>query len=82
MAMILGLKSAVEARAVEQAARRGVPVKEFLESLIEDSLSGGEGETSYHTMEEWEAALDEFADSPAFAKAANRFVDDSRERIY
>ena len=51
-------------------------------SVIEDSLSGGEGEVSYQTMEQWEAALDEFADSPAFAKAANRFVDDSREGIY
>jgi hypothetical protein len=82
MAVILELKSEVEARAVEQAARRGVPVKEFLESVIEDSLSGGEGETSYQTMEEWEAALDEFANSPAFAKAESCFVDDSRERIY
>ena len=63
-------------------ARRCVPVKNFLESVIADSLSGGEGETSYQTTEEWEAALDEFADSPAFAKAANCFVDDSREGIY
>jgi hypothetical protein len=82
MAVILELKSEVESCAIEQAARRGVPVKYFLESVIEDSLSSGEGETSYHTTEEWEAALDEFADSPAFVKAANRFVDDSREGIY
>lgn len=76
------MKPEVEARAIEQAARRGVPVKDFLEAVIEVSLSGGEGETSYQTMEEWEAAPDEFADSPAFTKAANRSVDDSREGIY
>jgi hypothetical protein len=33
------------------------------------------------TMEEWEAALDDFADSPAFSKAVS-LVDDSRESIY
>jgi hypothetical protein len=82
MTVTLEMKSEVEARAIKQARRRGVPVKDFLESVIEDSLSGREGETSYQTVEEWEAALDEFADSPAFAKAANRFVDDSREGIY
>jgi hypothetical protein len=40
------------------------------------------GPNSYQTLEEWEIALDEFANSPAFARAANRFVDDSREGIY
>jgi hypothetical protein len=76
------LKPEVEARAIKQVASRGVPIEDFLEAVIEDSLSRGEGQFSYQTVEEWEAALDEFADSPAFAKAANRFVDDSRERIY
>jgi hypothetical protein len=33
------------------------------------------------TTEEWEAALDEFADSPSFGKAV-LLVDDSRESIY
>lgn len=82
MAVTLELKSEVEARAVEQAARRGVLVKDFLESVIADSLSGREGQTSYQTTEEWEAALDEFANSPAFAKAANCFVNNNREGIY
>lgn len=45
MAVTLELKSDVEARVVEQAAWRGVRVKDFLEYVIEDSLSGGEGET-------------------------------------
>jgi hypothetical protein len=58
-----------------------VPVEEFLESVIKDSLNGGEGETSYRTTAEWEAALDEFADSPAFGKTES-FVEDSRVSIY
>jgi hypothetical protein len=82
MTVTLELKPEVEARVVEQAASRGVPVEGFLEAVIEDSLNGGEGQDSYQTPEEWKAALDEFANSPAFAKAANRFVDDSREGIY
>lgn len=81
MTVTLELKPEVEARIVEQAAIRGVPVEDFLESVIEDSLSGGEGQDSYQTLEEWEAALDEFADSPAFGRAVS-FVDDSRESIY
>jgi len=36
----------------------------------------------YRTLEDWEAALDEFANNSAFAKAATRFVDDSRESSY
>jgi hypothetical protein len=59
-----------------------VPVEDFLESVIEASLGDGEGQAPYQTTAEWEAALDEFADSPAFAKATNRFVDDSCEGIY
>jgi hypothetical protein len=82
MTVILDLKPEVEARAVEQAASRGVLVEDFLGSLIEESLNSGEVQSSYQTPEEWAAALDEFANSPAFAKAANRFVDDSREGIY
>jgi hypothetical protein len=82
MIVMLELKPEVEARVVEQAASRGVPVEDFLEAVIGDSLNGREGQDSYQTPEEWEAALDEFANSPAFAKAANRFVDDSREGIY
>jgi hypothetical protein len=81
MAVTLELKPEVEARAVEQAASRGVPVEDFLESVIEDSLNGEADQISYQTSQEWEAALDEFADSPAFGRAVS-FVDDSRESIY
>jgi hypothetical protein len=34
-------------RVVEQAASRGVPVEDFLESVLEDSLNGGEDQNSY-----------------------------------
>jgi hypothetical protein len=47
MTVTLELKSEVEVRAVGQAATRSLPVKDFLESVIEDSLRGGEGKTFY-----------------------------------
>lgn len=81
MTVTLELKPEVEARVVEQAASRGVPVEDFLESVIEESLNSGEDKISYRTLEEWEAALDEFADSPTFGRAVS-FIDDSRESIY
>jgi hypothetical protein len=81
MTVTLELKPEIEARAIEQAASRGVQVKDFLESVIEDRLNSGEGNSVYQTAEEWEAALDEFADSPAFGKAL-MLVDDSRESLY
>ncbi len=84
MAVTLELNPEVEARAIKQAANRGVPVEEFLKSVIEVSLSNGEEKSFYQTAtaEEWETALDEFANSPAFDKVAGQFVDDSRESIY
>ena len=84
MTVTLELKPEVEARIIKRAAAHGVPVEEFLKSVIEDSLSDEEEKLFYETAtaEEWETALDEFANSPAFAKAAGRFVDDSRESIY
>jgi hypothetical protein len=81
MTVTLDLKPEVEARIVEQAASRGIPVEDFLESVIEESLNGEKGQYSYQTHEEWETALDEFADSPAFARAVS-LIDDSRESIY
>jgi hypothetical protein len=84
MTVTLELKPEVEARVIEQAAAYGVPVEEFLQSVIEGSLSNGEEKPFYETAtaEEWETALDDFANSPAFAKAAGRFVDDSRAEFY
>jgi hypothetical protein len=47
-------------------------------------LSNGEEKPFYKsaTAEEWEVALDQFANSSAFARAAGQIVDDSRESIY
>lgn len=83
MSVTLELKPEVEARVIEQAAEHGVPVEAFLESVIEDSLTGKEEKPFYETAtaEEWEVALDEFGDSPSFAKSAS-LMDDSRESIY
>lgn len=83
MSVTLELKPEVEARANEQAAARGVPVESFLEAVIEDTLTEREGQPldETATAEEWEAALDDFADSPAFSKAVS-LVDDSRAEIY
>ena len=80
MTVRLELKPEVEARVIKEAASRGVRVEDFLESVIEDSLNGGEGQISCRTLEEWEAALDELADSPAFGRAVS-LVDESRENI-
>ncbi len=81
MTVTLELKPEVEARVVEQAASLGMPVENFLESMIEESLNGEEGKNSYRTPEEWEAALDEFADSPAFGRVVS-VVDDNRVEFY
>jgi hypothetical protein len=60
MTVTLELEPEVEARIIEQAAAHGVPVEEFLESVIEDNLGNGEEKPFYETAtaEEWEAALD------------------------
>lgn len=47
MSVTLELKPEVEARAIEQAASCGVAVEDFLESVIEESLNGGESQISY-----------------------------------
>jgi len=83
MTVTIELKPETEARAVEQAAAQGVAVEEFLERVIEKSLSGDDGRSFYETatVAEWESALDEFAESPAFEHAPP-LIDDSREAIY
>ncbi len=86
MTITLELKPETEARAIEQAAAHGLPVEDFLASVIEGSLNGGEGgvatERSYDTMtpeerarawEEWAASHD--PNTPVI-------FDDSREAIY
>lgn len=86
MIVTLELKPETEARAVEQAKARGISVQDFLASVIEGKLNGGEGslatERSDDTMtpeerarawEEWAASHDPH--TPVI-------LDDSREVIY
>ncbi len=84
MTLTIELKPEIEAQIIERAAAQGVPVKVYLESFIEDRLSTGNGKPFYETAtaDEWEIALADFTNSPVFAKARGRFVDDSRESIY
>jgi hypothetical protein len=80
MTVTLELKPETEAKAIQQAASRGVAVEDLLIEVIETNLNSENEKPFYETAtnEDWESALDEFANSPSFAKAAGRFVDDSR----
>lgn len=82
MPITLELKPEVEARAVEQAEAQGVPVEEFLESVIEENLNGEEGESFAEraSLEEWSREFQEWADSHGHITAPP--ADDSRESIY
>jgi hypothetical protein len=87
MTVTLELKPEIEARAVEKAKAHGLPVEDFLASVIEGSLNGGEvgglaSGRSYDTVtpeerarawEEWAASHD--PNTPVI-------LDDSREAIY
>ena len=48
---------------------------------VESTLSGDEAFYKTASDEQWEAALDGFANSAAFDKAVH-FLDDSRETVY
>jgi hypothetical protein len=82
MSVTLELKPEVEARAIEQAEAHGVPVEEFLESVIEENLSGEEGEpfAEMASLEEWSREFREWAASHDHITAPP--ADDSRESIY
>ncbi len=86
MIVTLELKPEIEARVVEKAKSRGLPVEDFLASVIEGSLNGGEGglatERSSDTMtpEERAKAWGEWAAS--HAPNTPVILDDSREAIY
>ena len=86
MTITLELKPETEARAIEQAAAHGLPVEDFLASVIEGSLNGGEGslatELSCDTTrpEERARAWEEWATS--HDPNTPVILDDSREAIY
>ena len=82
MTITLELKPETEARAVAQAADQGVPVKEFLESVIEENLNGEDGQTLAEagSLEEWTHEFQEWVASHDYITAPP--ADDSRESIY
>jgi predicted DNA-binding protein len=79
MTVTLELKPDLEQRLREQAANAGVPVEYYLLSLIEGAIPAGIYKDA--TLEEFEAAMDEFSegteDLPVLPPEAF-----SRESIY
>ncbi|MBD2386829.1 hypothetical protein [Cylindrospermum sp. FACHB-282] len=71
MTIQLQLKPEIEARIIAQATKQGLSVEAYLESLIEDSLTNQEEQSfsQVATQEEWETALTNLINSPAFALA-------------
>ena len=68
----LQLKPEIEDRLITQANKQGLSIESYLESLIEDTLKNQE-ETSFSqvtTEEDWETALMNLINSPAFAVAS------------
>lgn len=67
----LQLKPEIEAWVIRRATKQGLSIESYLESLIEDSLKNKE-EKSFSqvtTEEDWETALMNLINSPAFALA-------------
>ena len=65
----LQLKPEIEDRLITQANKQGLSIESYLESLIEDSLKN-QDEKSFSqvtTEEDWETALMNLINSPAFA---------------
>jgi predicted transcriptional regulator len=83
MTVTLELKPEIEARIRARAAERGLPVEKLIEAAIEVDVTRGEHRPFHETatLEEWEAALDEFIQRNA-GRNVSWTVDDSRESIY
>lgn len=84
MTVTLELKPEVEARIRAKAAARGLPVEEFIQSVIEIDVDR-EGERRFHqtaTPEEWEKALLDWVNTqrPQHPTLSDYAV--SREGIY
>ena len=67
----LQLKPEIEARLITQATKQGLSIETYFESLIEDSLKTDEKQSFSQTatQEDWETALTNLINSPAFALA-------------
>jgi len=81
MSVKLELKPETEDQLAERARRRGVSVEDYICDVLEGHAGNGESTFKVTTDEEWEAALEAFARSPAFQNISWP-VDDSRESIY
>jgi len=68
----LQLKPEIEDRVITQANKQGLSIESYIESLIEDSLKNQEKKSSSQvtTEEDWETALMNLINSPAFAVAS------------
>ena len=68
----LQLKPEIEDRVITQANKQGLSIESYIESLIEDSLKNQEGKSFSQatTEEDWETALMNLINSPAFAVAS------------
>jgi hypothetical protein len=85
MTIQLQLKPEIEARLITQATKQGLSIESYLESLIEDSLKSDEKQSFSQTatQEDWETALTNLINSPAFTLApplADAAI--SRDSIY
>jgi hypothetical protein len=68
----LQLKPEIEDRLITRATKQGLSIESYLESLIEDILKNQEKKSFYQvtTEEDWETALMNLINSPAFAVAS------------
>ena len=84
MAIVLELKTEVEARLTALAAAQGVFVEEYIQSFLE-SLASLDEEPSYESMtsEQWIKGFEEWLDGHDYIKASP-LTDEaiSRESIY
>ncbi len=67
----LQLKPEIEDRLITQGNKQGLSIESYLESLIEDSLNNQEKKSFSQVAneEDWEIALMNLINSPAFAVA-------------
>jgi hypothetical protein len=88
MAITLVLKPETEARLIAQADSKGVPVEQYLQSLIEmallpETIQNPPHEDNTDNSREWVKLLDEFCNHPALANVpplSDEAI--SRESIY
>ncbi len=81
MSVKLELKPETEDQLAARARQRGMSVEDYIRDVLEEHAGNGKSASEATTDDEWEAALEAFAHSPAFQNISWP-VDDSRESIY